>query len=349
MKSLIARLLIRKPVKSVFITLLIMALLLTGVQFIEMKTGNDTLVEPHTAVYKNNEMLNEEFGGESVIVLFKAEDSKSLLSVDTFEIMEMMTTFSKEQENTIHSVISPYTLLESIQEQQRRSKELGLGEMKEELLDLSGKLKSDNIQASRSLNEMSNQISIFTSQGDAYYHRVPKEQETLNKFLYEQNGKGELRHGFADMIKDDRYTSMTITFRGGISDSDKSDFIEGLSESYNERNYPNLNITISGKPVLDDDIRQSMQESIQQMLALSTALMVLVLFIVFPVSWRLLPLATIFIALLGTVGLMGWLGVPITMVSMAVFPILIGLGIDYAIQFQNRYTEELRRDVESHE
>jgi len=33
--------------------------------------------------------------------------------------------------------------------------------------------------------------------------------------------------------------------------------------------------------------------------------------------------------------------VPITMVSMAVFPILIGLGIDYAIEFQNRYTELL--------
>jgi hydrophobe/amphiphile efflux-3 (HAE3) family protein len=29
-----------------------------------------------------------------------------------------------------------------------------------------------------------------------------------------------------------------------------------------------------------------------------------------------------------------------TMVSMAVFPILIGLGIDYSIQFQNRYEEE---------
>ena len=31
---------------------------------------------------------------------------------------------------------------------------------------------------------------------------------------------------------------------------------------------------------------------------------------------------------------------PMTMVSMAVFPILIGLGIDYSIQFQNRYEEE---------
>ena len=45
---------------------------------------------------------------------------------------------------------------------------------------------------------------------------------------------------------------------------------------------------------------------------------------------------------------MGWLNIGLTMVSMAVFPVLIGLGIDYSIQFQSRYTEELEggADVE---
>jgi len=38
---------------------------------------------------------------------------------------------------------------------------------------------------------------------------------------------------------------------------------------------------------------------------------------------------------------MGLTGIPLTMVSMAVFPILIGLGVEYAIQFQNRMMEEL--------
>jgi hydrophobe/amphiphile efflux-3 (HAE3) family protein len=38
---------------------------------------------------------------------------------------------------------------------------------------------------------------------------------------------------------------------------------------------------------------------------------------------------------------MGLTGIPLTMVSMAVFPILIGLGVEYAIQFQNRIMEEL--------
>ena len=41
--------------------------------------------------------------------------------------------------------------------------------------------------------------------------------------------------------------------------------------------------------------------------------------------------------------MMGFLQIPLTMVSMAAFPILIGLGIDYAIQFQNRIEEEFQR------
>ena len=69
--------------------------------------------------------------------------------------------------------------------------------------------------------------------------------------------------------------------------------------------------------------------------------MILVLLIVFRVKWSLLPLGIILIAVVATIGIMGWLNIGLTLVSMAVFPVLIGLGIDYAIQFQSRYTEEL--------
>jgi hydrophobe/amphiphile efflux-3 (HAE3) family protein len=41
---------------------------------------------------------------------------------------------------------------------------------------------------------------------------------------------------------------------------------------------------------------------------------------------------------------MGYLKIPLSMVSMSAFPILIGLGIDYAIQFHSRIEEELQRE-----
>ena len=60
-------------------------------------------------------------------------------------------------------------------------------------------------------------------------------------------------------------------------------------------------------------------------------------------AWRWLPLGVVFIAIIYAFGIMGVRSIPITMVTMAVFPIVIGLGVDYAIQFHNRYDEESRR------
>ena len=42
-------------------------------------------------------------------------------------------------------------------------------------------------------------------------------------------------------------------------------------------------------------------------------------------------------------GAMGFLHIPMTMVSMPAFPVLIGIGIDYAIQFHNRIDEEFTK------
>jgi hydrophobe/amphiphile efflux-3 (HAE3) family protein len=61
------------------------------------------------------------------------------------------------------------------------------------------------------------------------------------------------------------------------------------------------------------------------------------------VRWRLLSLFMVGVGALWTFGIMGYAGVPISMVTMAVLPILIGLGIDFSIQFHNRYQEELTR------
>jgi len=42
---------------------------------------------------------------------------------------------------------------------------------------------------------------------------------------------------------------------------------------------------------------------------------------------------------------MGLLQIPLTMVSFSAFPLLIGIGIDYAIQFHNRIDEEFSKGV----
>jgi hydrophobe/amphiphile efflux-3 (HAE3) family protein len=72
--------------------------------------------------------------------------------------------------------------------------------------------------------------------------------------------------------------------------------------------------------------------------------MVIALFFLFRgVRLRLLPIVAVFVGVIYTFGAMGYLGIPNSTLTSAVFPILIGLGIDYSVQFHQRYEEELER------
>ena len=58
---------------------------------------------------------------------------------------------------------------------------------------------------------------------------------------------------------------------------------------------------------------------------------------------RLLPLALALLAAALTFGALSLAGASLTMASIAVLPVLVGLAVDYAIQFQSRVGEELER------
>ena len=101
---------------------------------------------------------------------------------------------------------------------------------------------------------------------------------------------------------------------------------------------------VTGEVALGDEIEREMNTSMGTLLLISGLLMVVALLLVFRhVNLPLLPLPIVFLGIIWTFGTMGFLQVPLTMVSMAAFPILIGLGIDYAIQFQNRIEEEFKK------
>jgi predicted RND superfamily exporter protein len=231
---------------------------------------------------------------------------------------------------------------------QQNEKEKEMQEFKKEMQSKMDKQATDLGKLAEGLTEMGNNLlsiseNMRTIQGysDIMTPGIPTKQKTLDNIIYED---GKLRSMFKEVIVDDKHMIMMIRFKGDTTDVEKSEVISTINDYLDKEKMDNVEIIVSGKPVLDNAIRSSMQESIQKMMGLALLIMVVVLFIVFKVQWRLMPLLTVLIAVIGTVGLMGWLKIPITMVSMAVFPILIGLGIDYAIQFQNRYAEEMLKE-----
>ncbi|MBE3570110.1 MAG: MMPL family transporter, partial [Bacillales bacterium] len=109
-----------------------------------------------------------------------------------------------------------------------------------------------------------------------------------------------------------------------------------------------VSVKVAGTPAILGQIKTSVMTTMELMLVLAVVVMIIVLFVVFPVRRRLLALGFVLIGLIWTFGLMGWLGIPITLATMATLPIIIGLGTDFGVQFHNRYEEEYSKEANVH-
>jgi hypothetical protein len=100
---------------------------------------------------------------------------------------------------------------------------------------------------------------------------------------------------------------------------------------------------VTGSPAFTAQLTRVIQESTRTLLGLAIGLMIVALLVLFrSVPLRLLPIIAVFVGIVYTLGTMGYVGVPNSTLTSAVFPILVGLGIDYSVQFHQRYTEELK-------
>ncbi len=98
---------------------------------------------------------------------------------------------------------------------------------------------------------------------------------------------------------------------------------------------------VSGVPVVLEGLADELVGETLVALGIALVVMAVVLLLVLGRPMRLLPLATALAASGLTFGLLAALGGSLTMASVAVLPVLIGLAVDYAIQLHARYLEAI--------
>jgi predicted RND superfamily exporter protein len=96
---------------------------------------------------------------------------------------------------------------------------------------------------------------------------------------------------------------------------------------------------ITGAPVIVEDLTNSITHSILLLLLAVLLVMALALSLVFRGRPRLLPLSIAALATALTFGALAAIGASLTVAQVAVLPVLVGLAVDYAIQFQSRVQE----------
>ena len=99
-------------------------------------------------------------------------------------------------------------------------------------------------------------------------------------------------------------------------------------------------LVVTGLPVVVDALADTVQRELAVLLVAAILVMALTLTIVFRSALRLLPLALALAAAAVTYAAVSLAGGSLTMASIAALPVLIGLAVDYAIQFQSRFNEQ---------
>lgn len=146
------------------------------------------------------------------------------------------------------------------------------------------------------------------------------------------------------LMPDEQHAIVAVEISATSSDKDMERVLHQVECAVDWADFPpNVGVTVTGDPVFATQLRDEMSSSLGVTLLVACLLMLLILWFIFRhVRWRLLPFAAVIVGVVWTFGTMGFLGIPMTMVSMAAFPLLIGVGIDRAIQLHNRLDEEIK-------
>jgi predicted RND superfamily exporter protein len=154
---------------------------------------------------------------------------------------------------------------------------------------------------------------------------------------------------FAYLFPNCKAALIQVRLKPGLSDSERAGAIKLVQQATREPKFKPRNgatYVVSGVPVVAEALATEVQHATVVLLIAALVIMALTLALVFRTRMRLLPLALALAAAGLTFGLLTLLGGSLTMASVAALPILIGLAVDYAIQFQSRF-EEAASDAEA--
>ena len=346
----LARFIERRPWWFIIVAIVLTAAAVPGITMLKTESGFNALVSPDSEISQGNSRYEEQFGREPITILLEGK----LDDIFSTENLVIMSDFRQEfsYDERYRAVIGPITLLQTaieeanqarqaFQEQITFAQEAAAMEARQTAaaMGLSVLQQEQAAQQARAkvLQEFQPQIEQMQLIGEPSLHNPL----FVTAVLYDP--EGAINKVMQPFIPDDKHALIIVTPRGNMEDEEALQAAKDIEDFFSVHPLVKVNTTIIADTMLVDAISNRMGTNFAILLSLSIVVMIVILLVMFRVRWRLLSLLMVGIAALWTFGLMGYFSVPITMATMAVLPILIGLGIDFSIQFHNRYQEEVTK------
>jgi len=334
----------------VAVIVVLSAVLAPGIAMMETESGFGALVSGDSQIFQDKVRYEEQFGAEPITILLSGQVD----DIFTAENLAILNKFEQEfsEDERYHSILSPVTVLQLaatdiIQARQEIEVEIKLAQEAAEQ-----QARQAAIAQGLSLAEQEQAVELAKAQVlqqfqpsiDQLYQMGEPSLDNLlfiNSVIY--NPDGSLNTAVASLIPDDSHALIIVTPTGNMDDDDALKAAEDVEQFFSIQQMDNVDTSVISDVKLITAISSSIGSSMVLLLALSVVIMALILALLFRVRWRMISLLVVGVGALWAFSLMGYISIPLSMATMAALPILFGLGIDYSIQFHNRYQEEIAR------
>lgn len=147
--------------------------------------------------------------------------------------------------------------------------------------------------------------------------------------------------------KDYTQTLIFVTVKGK-SQKEINDLVKKITDDINKISIPEgVKVSFTGEPILLNDMSNLLISDLVKSFTIAAIIVLLLLFLIYrSLTKGLLPYIPLAISLVWTLGTMGYVGIPISIATVAVAPMIIGIGIEFGVFVVNRYLEELNKGVE---
>jgi uncharacterized protein len=320
---------------------------------VDTDAGLGTLVGKGDPTYEATQRVRAEFGEEPVVVLVKESLPRLLLGKDLIRLTHLEGCLSGK-------VPKGAQALPGACEEIARVKPVSF------LAGPATFLNEAVVQIDEQLERMSKQIpaarfrefllEVATKYGITSAPTITNEEFVSTVVFDLAKARGTPKARLAYLFPNSHAAQIVIRLRPGLSEAERHRAIGLIKEAVAEttprkaceedgKAQPCFALSgggeyaVTGAPVVVDAVARALKNALLILFGVAIVVMALVLLLAFRSRMRLLPLALALASAAIVFGLLDLVGGSLTMASIAVLPILIGLAVDYAIQFQARLDE----------
>jgi uncharacterized protein len=309
-----------------------------GLRNLEFATGQDSYLRDDEQVAIDNRAYQELFGGQAMLTLFYTDGESDLVDLlsdpDSRGQIERVAEEIRSDEGVL-GVVSPVTALEFTQSMVQDGVASAI---------LSGAIARDPDPASQEVRQ--EDLGVTAQRLGEAGEQSFDNPEWVRFLLYDN--RDEIRKALRPFFPTEQQAQMVVRLQGNADIETEGETAEMILAATSTLDLEGFETLTTGAPVLLKDINDYLQGGMLQLGAIAFALMAILLVLAFKVRWRLLPLGVVFLGIIWAFGLFGYTGIPLSLVTISGLPILIGIGIDFAIQTHSRIEEEVVLDREDH-